>query len=79
MSDNRDFISPKYHSVEELAVAWMSSHGSPLDKGDTYVKWLLVDMRNLFKSRGDWRTTDQNIRMYMKDVIQSGVAVATEE
>lgn len=78
MSDNRDFIAPKYYSVEELATDWMAKHGSPLGEGDSYVKWLLIDLRNLFNSRGDWRTSEKNIRLYMKDVIQSGVAVPPE-
>lgn len=76
MSDNRDFIAPKYDSVDELAAEWMACHGSPLDEEESYVKWLLIDLRNLFKSRGDWRTTDKNIRLYMKDVIKSGVSVS---
>jgi hypothetical protein len=75
MSDNRDFIAPKYNSVDELAAEWMAFHGSPLDEGESYVKWLLIDLRNLYKTRGDWRTTGKNIRLYMKDVIKSGVTV----
>lgn len=78
MSDNRDFIAPKYNSVEELAAEWMSIRGSPLDDGESYVKWLLIDLRNIYKTRGDWRTTDKNIRLYVKDVIKSGVPVSLE-
>ena len=78
MSDNRDFIAPKYNSVEALAADWMAYHGTPLDEGETYVKWLLIDLRNLYKSRGDWRTTEKNIRLYMRDVIKSGTSVPLE-
>ena len=76
MSDTKDFISPKYDSVEELAADWMSCHGSPNDDGQMYVKWMLIDLRNLYKSRGDWRTIDGNIQLYMWDVIKSGTAIS---
>lgn len=76
MSDTREFTDPVYDSLEQLANEWMATHGSSDPNcDDRYQEWLLIDLRKIFHTRGDWRTMDESIQLFRGDVVKSGRSI----